>query len=187
MSDIVATNQTILVVGGGISGMTAAIEAAEVGKQVIVIEKRPFIGGRVSQLYKYFPKLCFPTCGLEINQRRINANKNITVVTMAEVTGLEGEAGNYTASVKISPRHVNANCTACGDCAAAVESEFDNEFNYNMDKRKGAYLPYNLAQPQRYVIDPQMIGTDDAQKAKDACKFDAIDLDMQEETIELKA
>ena len=94
MSEIVATNQTILVVGGGISGMTAAIEAAEVGKQVIVIEKRPFIGGRVSQLYKYFPKLCFPTCGLEINQRRMNANKNITIVTMAEVTGLEGEAGN---------------------------------------------------------------------------------------------
>ncbi|MFC1589186.1 CoB--CoM heterodisulfide reductase iron-sulfur subunit A family protein [Pseudomonadota bacterium] len=187
MSDIVATNQTILVVGGGISGMTAAIEAAEVGKQVIVIEKRPFIGGRVSQLYKYFPKLCFPTCGLEINQRRINANKNITVVTMAEVTGLEGEAGNYTASVKISPRFVNANCTACGACGDAVESEFDNEFNYNMDKRKGAYLPYNLAQPQRYVIDPQMIGSDDAQKAKDACKFDAVDLDMQEETIELKA
>ena len=187
MSEIVATNQTILVVGGGISGMTAALEAAEVGKQVIVIEKTPSVGGRVTKLYKYFPKLCFPTCGLEINQRRINANKNITVVTMAEVTGLEGEAGNYTAKVKISPRHVNSNCTACGACADAVESEFDNEFNYNMDKRKGAYLPYNMAQPQRYVIDPQMIGTDDAQKAKDACKFDAVDLDMQEETIELKA
>jgi len=79
MSDIVATNQTILVVGGGISGMTAALEAAEVGKQVILVEKRPFIGGRVTQVYKYFPKLCFPTCGLEINQRRMNANKNITV------------------------------------------------------------------------------------------------------------
>ena len=104
MSDIVATNQTILVVGGGISGMTAALEAAEVGKQVILIEKRPFIGGRVSQLYKYFPKLCFPTCGLEINQRRMNANKNITVLTMSEVTNLQGEAGNYTAKVKISPR-----------------------------------------------------------------------------------
>ena len=186
MSDIVATNQTILVVGGGISGMTAALEAAEVGKQVILIEKRPFIGGRVSQLYKYFPKLCFPTCGLEINQRRMNANKNITVLTMSEVTDLQGEAGNYTATVKISPRYVNANCTACGDCADAVEAEFDNEFNYNMDKRKGAYLPYTMAQPQRYVIDPGMIGTDDAQKAKDACKFDA-DLDMQEETVELKA
>ncbi len=108
MSDIVATNQTILVVGGGISGMTAALEAAEVGKQVIVIEKTPSVGGRVTKLYKYFPKLCFPTCGLEINQRRMAANKNITVLTMAEVTDLQGEAGNYSATIKTSPRYVNA-------------------------------------------------------------------------------
>ncbi len=187
MSDIVATNQTILVVGGGISGMTAALEAAEVGKQVIVIEKTPSVGGRVTKLYKYFPKLCFPTCGLEINQRRMAANKNITVLTMAEVTDLQGEAGNYTASVKISPRYVNANCTACGDCADVVEAEVDNEHNYNMDKHKVAYLAHDMAMPKRYVLDPTIIGTDDAQKAKDACKFDAIDLDMQEETIELKA
>jgi quinone-modifying oxidoreductase subunit QmoA len=187
MSDIVATNQTILVVGGGISGMTAALEAAEVGKQVIVIEKTPSIGGRVTKLYKYFPKLCFPTCGLEINQRRMAANKNITVLTMAEVTDLQGEAGNYTATVKINPRYVNANCTACGVCADVVETEVDNEHNYNMDKHKVAYLPHNMAMPKRYVLDPSIIGTDDAQKAKDACKYDAIDLDMQEETIELKA
>lgn len=187
MSDIVATNQTILVVGGGISGMTAALEAAEVGKQVIVIEKTPSVGGRVTRLYKYFPKLCFPTCGLEINQRRMAANKNITVLTMAEVTNLQGEAGNYTATVKISPRYVNSNCTACGACADAVETEFDNEHNYNMDKHKGAYLAHNMAMPKRYVIDPGMIGTADAQKAKDACKYDAIDLDMKEETLELKA
>lgn len=187
MSDIVATNQTILVVGGGISGMTAALEAAEVGKQVIVIEKTPSVGGRVTRLYKYFPKLCFPTCGLEINQRRMAANKNITVLTMAEVTDLQGEAGNYTATVKLSPRYVNANCTACGACGDIVETEVDDEFNYNMSKHKGAYLPHNMAMPKRYVLDPAIIGTDDAQKAKDACKFDAIDLDMQEETIELKA
>ncbi|MCP3893982.1 MAG: CoB--CoM heterodisulfide reductase iron-sulfur subunit A family protein, partial [Bacteroides sp.] len=62
-----------------------------------------------------------------------------------------------------------------------------DEHNYNMNKHKGAYLPHNMAMPKRYVIDPAMIGTDDAQKAKDACKFDAIDLDMQEETVELKA
>ncbi len=60
MSDVIATNQTILVVGGGISGVTAAIEAAECGKQVILVEKNPSLGGRVSQLYKYFPKLCHP-------------------------------------------------------------------------------------------------------------------------------
>ena len=67
MTDVVATNQTILVVGGGISGMTAALEAAECGKDVILIEKNPALGGRVAQLYKYFPKMCHPTCGIEIN------------------------------------------------------------------------------------------------------------------------
>jgi quinone-modifying oxidoreductase subunit QmoA len=117
----------------------------------------------------------------------MQANSNITVLTMAEVTDLQGEAGNYTATVKISPRYVNANCTACGACGDAVESEFDDEHNYNMSKHKGAYLPHNLAMPKRYVIDPGMIGSDDAQKAKDACKYDAVDLDMQEETVELKA
>ncbi len=187
MTEVIATNETILVVGGGISGMTAALEAAETGKQVVLVEKRPYVGGRVTQLYKYFPKLCFPTCGLEINQRRAKMNPNLHIITMAEVTGLQGEAGNYTATVKISPRYVNENCTACGDCAKAVEAEFDDEFNYGLGKRKGAYLPHRMAHPQRYVLDPAIIGTDDAQKAKDACKVNAISLDMQEETIEFKA
>ena len=179
MTEVVATNETILVVGGGISGMTAALEAAETGKQVVLVEKRPYLGGRVSQLYKYFPKLCHPTCGLEINQRRAKMNPNLTIITMAEVTGLEGEAGNYTATVKLSPRYVNDNCTACGECGKAVEAEFDNEYDYGMSKRKGAYLPHVMAHPMQYVIDPRIIGTDDAQKAKDACKYDAIDLDME--------
>ncbi len=186
MTDVVATNETILVVGGGVSGMTAALEAAEAGKQVILVEKRPYVGGRITQLYKYFPKLCFPTCGLEINQRRAKGNSNVTILTMAEVTGISGNEGDYTASVKISPRYVNENCTACGDCERAVEAEFDDEYNYGLSKHKGAYLPYRMAYPERYVIDPQMIGTADADKAKEACKYNAIDLDMQEENIDLK-
>ena len=185
MTDIVATNETILVVGGGISGMTAAIEAAECGKDVILVEKAPSLGGRVSQLYKYFPKLCFPTCGLEINQRRIKANKRLHILTMSEVTNVTGDAGNYTATVKTSPRYVNENCTACGACAEAVSAEVDNPFNYNMNKTKAVYLPHNMAHPQRYVIDPNIIGSDEADNAKAACKYDAIDLDMQETTMEL--
>jgi len=187
MTDVVATNQTIVVVGGGISGMTAAIEAAEAGKQVILLEKNPSLGGRVSQLYKYFPKLCFPTCGIEINLRRIKGNKNIKVITMAEVSEISGGAGDYTLKVKIAPRYVNENCTACGDCSAAVEAEFDDEHNYGLKKRKGAYLAHPMAFPQRYVIDPRIIGTADADKAKEACKAGAVDLDMTEEEIELKA
>ncbi len=187
MTEVVATNETILVVGGGISGMTAALEAAETGKQVVLVEKRPYLGGRVSQLYKYFPKLCHPTCGLEINQRRTKMNPNLTILTMAEVTGIEGEAGAYTATVKLAPRYVNENCTGCGDCAKVVEAEFDDEYNYGMSKRKGAYLPHVMAHPMQYVIDPRIIGTDDAQKAKDACKYDAIDLDMEERQIKFPA
>ncbi len=186
MTDVVATNETILVVGGGVSGMTTALEAAEAGKQIILVEKRPYVGGRITQLYKYFPKLCFPTCGLEINQRRAKMNPNITVLTMAEVTSLTGDAGDYTATIKISPRYVNEKCTACGACGDAVESEFDDEHNYGLSKHKGAYLPHRMAYPERYVIDPAMIGTADAEKAREACKYGAIDLDMQEEVINLK-
>jgi len=187
MTDVVATNQTILVVGGGISGMTAAIEAAECGKDVVLLEKNPSVGGRVSQLYKYFPKMCYPSCGMEINLRRLKAQKRLRVITMAEVTKIGGGPGDYTATVKIAPRYVNENCTACGECAAAVETEFDDEFNYGLSKRNAAYLPFNMAYPQRYVLDPRVIGTDDAEKAKAACKYDAIDLDMQEETLQIKA
>ncbi|MBU0654651.1 MAG: FAD-dependent oxidoreductase [Gammaproteobacteria bacterium] len=187
MTDVVATNQTIIVVGGGISGMTAALEAAETGKQVILLEKRPYLGGRVSQLYKYFPKMCHPTCGQEINQRRIKMNQNLTVLTQAEVSNISGNKGDYTVSVTLTPRYVNSNCTACGECEKAATSEFDDEFNYNLGKRKGVYLPNAMAFPQQYVIDSRIIGTAEADAAKAACKYGAIDLDQQEETIELKA
>ena len=182
MADIIATNETILVVGGGISGMTAAIEAAECGKQVILVEKNPAVGGRVSQLYKYFPKLCHPSCGLEINLRRLKANKNVRLLTMTEVAEVSGDAGNYSVTLKTAPRYVNENCTACGACADVVDAEFDSEHNYGLSKRKGAYLPNLMAFPQRYVLDPRIVGTPDATKAKEACKYGAIDLDMQEET-----
>jgi quinone-modifying oxidoreductase subunit QmoA len=188
MTDVVATNQTILVVGGGISGMTAALEAAECGKDVILLEKNPSLGGRVSLLYKYFPKMCHPTCGMEINLRRIKANSRVRVITMAEVTGVTGDAGNYSVNIKLSPRYINNNCTACGACSEAVEAQFDDEYNYGLKKpRKGAYLPFFMAYPQRYVIDPRLIGTSDAEKAKAACKYEAIDLDMAEENLTINA
>ena len=106
MGEVVATNETIFVVGGGVSGMTAAIEAAEYGKQVILLEKNSALGGRVSQLYENFPKLCHSTGGLEINLRRTKSNPNHRVITMAEVTG---DSRDYT--VKVSPRDVKEQST----------------------------------------------------------------------------
>ena len=84
----VATNPALLVVGGGIAGMTAALEAAECGRQVILVERSPTLGGRTALLYRYFPKMCHPTCGLEINLRRLRANRNVRVLTLAEVTAV---------------------------------------------------------------------------------------------------
>jgi quinone-modifying oxidoreductase subunit QmoA len=187
MSDPVPTNETILVVGAGISGVSAALEAAECGKEVVLVEKSPSVGGRVAQLYKYFPKMCRPLCGQEINQRRMKASRRLRLFTMAEVDSVSGEAGNYDVKVRIRPRYVNENCTACGECAKVVEAEIQDAYNLNLGKTAAAYMPYNLAYPQRYVLDPSIIGTDDAQRAKEACKYGAIDLDMQEETVEIKA
>ena len=187
MANVVATNPTVLVVGGGISGMTAALEAAECGKDVILLEKSATLGGRTALLYRYFPKLCHPTCGLEINLRRIKAATRLRVMTLAKVTAITGSRGDYAVSVEVAPRHINENCTACGACADAVEAMVDNPFNYNLNKTKAAYLPHAMAYPQRYVLDPSIIGTPDAEKAKAACKYGAIDLAMKTETLTLKA
>ncbi len=185
MTAAVATSQSILVVGGGISGMTAALEAAECGRQVVLVERSPTLGGRTALLYRYFPKMCHPTCGLEINLRRLKANRNVRVLTLVEVVGVAGTRGDYSVTIKLRPRFVNERCTACGECAEAVSAEIPNPYNYGLDKIRAAYLPHAMAYPQRYVLDLSIIGTADAEKARAACKYDAIDLDMREETITL--
>ena len=185
MSAQQTASPVVLVVGGGISGMTAALEAAECGRQVILVERSPTLGGRTALLYRYFPKMCHPTCGLEINLRRLRANRNVRVLTMAEVTAVKGSAGHYEVTLKQHPRYVNEKCTACGDCARAVSAKIRNPFNYGLDEIGAAYLPHAMAYPPRYVIDPSVIGTPDAQKAKDACKVGAVDLEMTEQTLTL--
>lgn len=186
MTASIATNQTILVVGGGISGMTAALEAAECGKQVLLVEKTPTLGGRTAQLYRYFPKMCHPTCGMEINLKRIKGNPNVRVMTMTQVVAVGGNRGDYSVTLKVSPRYVNENCTGCGKCSEAVGAEVPDAYNYGLGKVKAAYLPHVMAYPQRYVIDPSIVGTPEGEKAKAACPVNAVDLGMQEETIEIK-
>jgi len=177
---------TILVVGGGISGITTALEAAEVGYEVFIVEKNPYLGGRVAQLNKYFPKLCPPTCGLEINFQRIKKNKKIKYFTLTEVEKLTGSPGNYDVALKQKPRYVNGNCTCCGKCGEACDVEISNEFNFGMNNRKAAYLPHEMAFPQRYVLDPSIVGTETGKKCKEACAYDAVELDMEPKTFNLK-
>ncbi|MDY6972433.1 MAG: CoB--CoM heterodisulfide reductase iron-sulfur subunit A family protein [Thermodesulfobacteriota bacterium] len=178
--------QSILVVGSGMSGLTAAIEAAEAGYDTIILERNPYLGGRVAQLHYYFPKLCPPLCGLEINFRRIRQNPRVRCFTMAEVEKISGDEGNFDVAIKLNPRYVNEKCTACGKCAEACTTEIENPFNFGMDKIKAAYLPHSMAYPMRYVLDPVLVKSSDAQKVKEACPYDAIDLDMEPRSVELK-
>ena len=95
------SNNSILVVGGGFAGITAALEAAEVGHEVYIVETNPYLGGRVAQLNQYFPKLCPPSCGLEIQFQRIKNNPKVKFFTMAEVASVTGTAGAFDVTVKI--------------------------------------------------------------------------------------
>ncbi len=177
-------SSSILVVGGGMSGISAAVEAAEVGYDVYLVERNPFLGGRVAQLHQYFPKLCPPNCGLEINFKRMRNNQRIRFFTMAEVENISGQDGNYEVSVKVSPRYVNEKCTACGKCGEASSIQLDNPFNFGMDKIKGAYLPHEFAFPAHYVIAPEAVQAE-GKKLEEACAYGAVELDMKPRTVKL--
>lgn len=177
----------LIVVGGGIAGISSAIEAAETGVKVLLIEKQPYIGGRVIQLYKYFPKLCPPTCGMEINIQRIHHNRNIKILTLATIKSLEKKSTGVLVQIEQKPRFVNNNCTLCGECEKVCPVERSNSFNFELDKTKAIYYPYNNAYPQKYVIDDNVCKFNDCQMCVKYCKYNAIDLNQKPNEIIAKA
>lgn len=181
-----AENKKVLVIGGGFSGLTAAVETAEAGTEVVIIEKTPFFGGRVTQLNKYFPKLCPPNCGLEINFKRIKNSGDVTYHTLAEVEKITGQEGAFEVTVKIKPRYVNDKCVGCNACAEVCPVEMPNEFNFGLDTTKAAYITHNQAFPFVYAIDDRYCKGKACGKCVEACKYNAIDLDMKPETVTLK-
>ncbi|RJP73493.1 MAG: CoB--CoM heterodisulfide reductase iron-sulfur subunit A family protein [Candidatus Zixiibacteriota bacterium] len=176
----------LLVVGGGIAGMTAAIEASEMGLEVVLVEKEPFLGGRVAQFNQYFPKMCPPWCGLEINYRRLRGNDKVRILTLTTVDQASGGPGNCEARLTIHPRYVNENCTACGDCAQACPVDVPDEYNFGLSTRKAVYYR-DMAFPPLYVVDPALAGDPRLQACRDACKYEAVDLAMQPVTVTVQA
>jgi quinone-modifying oxidoreductase subunit QmoA len=185
-----AGEKTVLVVGGGISGITAALEAAEAGCKAVLVEKEPYLGGRVARMNKYFPKLCPPTCGLEINFRRLRRNPDVTVYTLATVESITGGPGAYTATIKISPRYVEDH-SATSKCVEDCPVEIPNDFNYGMNNIKAIRLPHEMAYPMSLVADPAALkaaqGTAEYSTFVESCKAKGIrlDLDAKPETIQV--
>jgi quinone-modifying oxidoreductase subunit QmoA len=173
----------VLVIGGGIAGITAAVELAEAGCEVILVEKSPTLGGRVARMHQYFPKLCPPVCGLEMHYRRLRELGSITVRTLAEVAGVAGAAGGFSVTLRLNPRFVTDDCTLCGDCAKVCPAERANELDEGMSKTRAAYLPSEAAYPALFAID-RAACPPDCRACAGACRYGAIQLEQKAGTEE---
>jgi len=167
--------------------MTAAVEAAEVGYQVVLVEKEAYLGGRVVRMHRYFPKMCPPTCGLEINVRRIKQNPRIKVYTSATVEDMTSIKGNFRTNIRVKPTYVSQYHSLDDSVANKLTSERVDEFNYGMGKTKALYQPHDSAYPPGYVLDREALSESDIATLQDNAPKGAINLGMTDEEIEVDA
>jgi heterodisulfide reductase subunit A len=176
----------VMVVGGGIAGAQAALDAAELGFYVYLVEKAPSIGGTMAQLDKTFPTNDCAMCILSPKLVECGRHLNIRLLTMSEVEKVDGEAGNFTVTVRERPRLVDFDkCIACGICAEKCPRKVDNEFNLGLDKRKAAYVMYPQAVPLKYLIDGEnciYFQKGKCRACEKFCPAGAIDLGQTEKT-----
>lgn len=184
-----------LVVGAGIAGIQVALDLAEEGHKVYLVEKDPSIGGRMAQLDKTFPTLDCSGCILTPKMMEAANHPNIELLSYSEVVGVEGSIGNYKVRVKKKARYVDMDkCTGCGDCVAAcrLKDRVDSEFDEYIGKRSAIYLPFPQAVPLKCVIDKDhclmltrgKCGT--GPLCVEACEAGAIDFKQKDEEVELK-
>ncbi len=179
----------VLVIGGGITGIQAALEMANKGYQVHLVERNPCIGGHMAQLSETFPTLDCSYCILAPRMVSASQHPKIKIYTMAEPIALKGVPGDYVVSIKVKPRYVEIDkCTGCDECTKVCPVEVPDEFNMGLTWRKAIYIPFPQGVPRAYVLDidnclglaPIACG-----KCIEVCDPEAINYDMQPEEIEL--
>ncbi|MCX8090823.1 MAG: CoB--CoM heterodisulfide reductase iron-sulfur subunit A family protein [Verrucomicrobiae bacterium] len=185
----------VLVIGGGIAGIHAALTLANGGKKVYLVEREPSIGGHMAQLDKTFPTLDCAACILTPKMSAVRAHPNITLWTYSEVVKVDGFVGNFTVTVKRKPRYVDEElCVGCQECVKACvfkEPKFPDEFNAGLGRRKPIYLPFPQAVPQVVLIDPDRCLRLKTGKCKQTCveacaDRQAIDFTQQEEQVQIQ-
>lgn len=166
-------NPAVMVVGGGIAGIHAALTLANAGKKVYLVEREPTIGGHMAQFDKTFPTLDCAACILTPKMSSVKNHKNITLWTYSEVTQVDGYVGNYKVKVKRLPRYVQEDlCSGCLECIKSCvfkEAKVPDEFNMGLAKRKPIYIPFPQAVPQVPVIDPETCIQFKSGKCKKTC------------------
>ncbi len=146
--------QSVLVVGGGVAGIEAALVCANAGKKVYLVEREPSIGGHMAMYDKTFPTLDCAQCILTPKMVELLRNENIVLLDYSEVKGISGYVGDFKVSVVRKPRYVDtAKCTGCGICSTKCPGRAPDEFNLGLSKRKSIYIPFPQAVPLKAVID----------------------------------
>lgn len=175
---------SVMVVGGGIGGIQSALDLANAGFFVHLVEKSPAIGGIMSALDKTFPTNDCSMCILSPKLVEVGRHKNINLLTLSEVESLEGEAGNFKVTVREQPRYIDMEkCIACGKCAEKCPRKVDNEYNQGLGKRSAAYVLYPQAVPLKYAIDKDHCIYFEKGKCRICEKFcpaDAVDFEQKE-------
>ncbi|HOB87358.1 MAG TPA: CoB--CoM heterodisulfide reductase iron-sulfur subunit A family protein [Bacillota bacterium] len=184
-----------LVIGGGIAGIQAALDIADAGFKVYLVEKTPSVGGRMAQLDKTFPTLDCSACILTPKMVDTASHPNIQLMTYSEVEEVSGYIGNFDVKVRKKARYVDFDkCTGCGECAAAcrMANRIPNEFDAGMGKRSAIYLPFPQAVPAKYTIDPENClyltrgKCGKGPKCAEVCRAGAINFEQQDEIVEFK-
>jgi heterodisulfide reductase subunit A2 len=179
-----------LVVGGGIAGIQAALEIADAGYHVYLVEREPSIGGHMAQFDKTFPTLDCAACILTPKMVSIGTHPNVTMLTWSEVERVDGYVGNFTVTVRKRARYVNTElCTGCGICQEKCPKKVvDDIFEAGLGYRKAVYTPFPQAVPKYPVIDRENCiyfekGT--CRACEKLCPTGAIDFNQQDETVTL--
>jgi len=185
---VVPVAKKALVIGGGVAGIQAALDLADTGYQVYLVEKTPSIGGKMAQIDKTFPTMDCSICILAPKMSDVGKHPNIELLTNSEVTEVAGYIGNFKVKVKKKPRYVTKDCTACGDCTNVCPIEVPNEFETGLTWRKSIHIPFPQSVPAQYLIDEKScigLGDNTCAKCKEVCGPAAIDFTDKCEEIEL--
>ena len=182
--------KSVMVIGGGVAGIQAALDLADKGIIVHLVEKSPSIGGRMAQLDKTFPTNDCSICILAPKMADCFGHPNTNVITYAEVVGVEGKVGEFKVKVLKKSRYVDeAKCTGCNECLEKCPVKVPDEFEMGLKTRKAIYMPFMQAVPRVMTIDKDnciKLTKDKCGNCLKACKREAIDYEMKDQVLEIE-